>query len=96
MKLKDWIIAFILTTIIIVLGKYSQLEFENRQRIENLKNPIQIVKVEPIKVDAALVERIEELVRENQRLEWEVAALRDEAEAFGWLKAAADKEGLNP
>jgi hypothetical protein len=83
MKLKDWIVAFVLTLIVILLYKYNTLALENQQQIDQLKQPQQIVKVEPIKVDVALVERLEELSRYVERLEMECAAQKDYIKGMG-------------
>jgi hypothetical protein len=65
-----------------------------QQQIDQLKStkPQQIVRVEPVQVDAALVERLEELTRLNERLEMENAGMHDYIEGMGktWDKWASE------
>jgi hypothetical protein len=84
------VIAFILFCVIAA-------RFDSQQnQIDQLKQPQQIVKVELVKVDGAMVERLEELARLNLLLEQENEDLKHQAKEFGWLKTAMDKEGVNP
>lgn len=93
---RDWLITISLVMLLIAGFVQSGINHDHQKQIDQFKQPQQIVKVEPVKVDAALVEQIEELTRDNERLVMENSALKDEIKAFGWLKDVADKEGLNP
>lgn len=71
---------------------------KQQQQIDNLMQPqhTAITKVEPVKVDAALMERLEELARENLIKDQIIKDYEAQIESFGWLKRAMDKEGVNP
>ena len=87
MKFKDWLIAFTLTLIVVLLYKYNTLALDNQHQINQLKQPQQVIKVVPVQVDKALVDRLEKLAREKLEEEWENAALIDQLEAYGgWWK----------
>jgi hypothetical protein len=47
-------------------------------------------------IDRALVDRIEELTRENLIKDQIISDYEAQIEEFGWLKTAMDKEGVNP
>jgi UPF0288 family protein (methanogenesis marker protein 3) len=72
------IATMLIIAALIIAGQIDGMQ----KQINQLKQPQQIVKVEPVKVDAALVDKIEELARLNERLEIENAAIKAELAAF--------------
>jgi len=96
MKLKDCIIAAILTLLVISELQQGSINRDQQQQINQLQQPQKIVTIEPVKVDAALVDKLEELVRDNLVQEQIILDYKNQIESLGWLKRAADKEGLNP
>jgi hypothetical protein len=89
MKTISAILSFIFGmafTLVLIVGVVIGTQ---QQQTDQLKQPQQIVKVEPVKVDTVLVERLEELTRENVRLLQEVADQAKQIQEFGWMKEVA-------
>jgi len=95
MKPLQYITALILTIALILV-----LFATNHAKTNTDTSKIKISftgQIEPVKVEyGELLERLEELARENLLLEQENNDLKHQAEAFGWLKKSMDKEGVNP
>jgi hypothetical protein len=63
--------------------------------IQTLKSTI-LDEIDTIEIDKALLDKIDELTRQNTVLLQEVADQAKQIKEFGWLKPQMDKEGVNP
>ena len=85
MKVKDYIIALLLTLSIVLAGISAQGTQSNESILLELKNDFR-GNFERYKSISSTIDRniqkLDELVRENERLQMENAALRDMIEAF--------------
>jgi hypothetical protein len=95
MKLHKYLIALLITLLFIISNYIQQKEIDQLKAAK--PQIIETVKVvEVVRADKTLLDKIDELTRQNVRLLQEVADQANQIREFGWLKEEMDKEGVNP
>lgn len=78
MKKFNSITAIIIILVFVLVSIYFRsIDVELKKQIDSLSQQQTIIKVEPIPLDTALVEKYEEVVRLNERLEMENTGMHD-------------------
>jgi len=96
MKKLDYMLALALTLIIVFAIRTSDTPCEHKSiltEIDTLKTAI-LSEIDTIEIDKTLLDRIDELTRQNERLEMENAAQHDYIVGMGktWDKWASENE----